>query len=188
MRALKEFIVEIKEPFKDHVETEGGLKLFKDRRWSPKETANIVVTVLEEPLDNPTEIKKGMQIAIDPTVLFRQVYVKQGEAESANKIKDDFYRIHKSQIVMYKENENWVCYNNNVLTEQIEEQVNISNLIVVPTAKQISKDKVKVAIANKDSQVNTGDVVFVNDMGVDFYFENKHYLWYRNQDILAKYE
>lgn len=187
MRAIKEFIVEIKDPFKDHIETEGGLKLFKDRRWSPKETANIVVTVLEEPLDNPTEIKKGMQIAIDPTVLFRQVYAKQGEAESANKIKEDFYRIHKSQIVMYKENNNWVCYNNNVLTEQIEEHIHYSSLLVAPT-KKISKDKVKVAIVNKDTEVNTGDVVFVNDMGVDFYLEGKHYLWYRNQDILAKYE
>lgn len=181
MRAIKDFIVHIEEPFKKSVQTESGLDLQLDRRWSPTMTANVEVTVVEEPLDNKTPIKKGQKIFIDPTVVFRQSYEKTGEHRSQYEVAQDTYRVPQNLIIMYFDKE-WRCIADNSLAEPVIEETN--NLLIVN--KKVDPKKAKIVYTNPDSEVAPGDIVYTSGLFAEVYFQNKKYLWYRNRHIIAK--
>jgi hypothetical protein len=181
MKAVKDFIVHIEEPFKKSVQTASGLDLQLDRRFSPTMTANVEVTVVEEPLDNKTPIKKGQKIFIDPTIVFRQAYEKTGEHRSQYEVAENTYRVPQNLVIMYY-NKEWKCIADNNLTEPVMEEINNPLLI----NQKVDPNKAKIAFTNPDSEVEPGEVVHTTGLFAEVYFQNKKYLWYRNRHIIAK--
>lgn len=181
MKCINDFIVTIENPFKDKIQTQSGVELYVDKRYSQKTSANTIVIVDEVPLDNKTNIKKGDKIFIDPTVLIRMVYMKTGEHDSRFKISKDKYKVPQN-LVIAKFNNDWECVNEYVLCKQVEEQQGD----IINPLKKFKTNQHEVVFTNEEINVSAGDLVWTTDMGIDVELEGKPYKWFRNKDIIAK--
>lgn len=196
MKGYFEFIVHIPNKHNDTIDTNSGVKIYADKRFSSKRTANNVVEVVEVPVKNKTCIKKGYLLFVDPTILLNQVYSKTGEQESIYLVdrEKSLFRIPENLILMYQKNinEEWIGFDENLLCdyptqEKPKEKVLESGIIIPIKSKQKkTTPRFSVVYNNKESGIETGEKVVVKtDMVVDVWFNSKKYAWLRNKDVLG---
>lgn len=194
MKALHDYIIEVKEKFNDTFKTESGVEFHLDKRFSSEKLANRIAKVVNTPALSKSIIKTGYEVLIDPTIFFTQNYEKNannynGYLKDAEK---GWYKIMPSMIVCYRETpENeWKGFGNNLLVDFVKEpieKITASGII-------FGKEEVKtngmaiIKYANKDLNdfgANNGDMVAIKpDTGIPFYLEKTLY-WITNREVLA---
>ena len=122
MKGLHDYIIEIKEPFKDSFKTKGGLELYANKDFSAERLSNRIGTVKATPYLFEGVIQEGYEVLIDPSILYEQIYrdVKQ---ESIHLLDSEkmLFKIDPKLIVLYRENEQqeWKGFLNNLLVSPI---------------------------------------------------------------------
>lgn len=198
MKSITDFIIHIDKPFNETFTTEQGMKLYGDKRWLADKMANRIAKVISVPLGSETPIKVGYEVLVDPSILYEQIYnLTHGVQESIFLVdkKKMWYKIQPNLVVLYRENENatWKGHLQNAVFERVEvkqiEAKTESSLIILPESnkvKQYEKSRARLVFGNDDLEVLPGQEVMVkDDYGLPFQLESKHYLWFRNEDIIA---
>lgn len=199
MRGFHDFIIKVSHVYNQTFTTESGVKLHADSRFNPERLANRIAIVEEIPLSlvDKTEIKKGYQIMIDPTVYYGGEYIVTGKQLSpfAIDINKGLYKIKNEMIVLFRENEQseWKANLDNILVKYEKETSNEkkqgSIIIDVPKTK-VSETKCCVVYANKElneMDVFNGDNLIVQKgFGVPFWIDGVEISWIKNRHVLVK--
>ncbi|MGH2666051.1 hypothetical protein [Flavobacterium sp.] len=195
MKGINDFIIQIKEPFKEKFKTESGVEFYGDKRWMPQQLSNRIGIVVNVPFAFKTEIKPGHEVLVDPTILYEQDYHLTGGAQESIFLVDKaemLFKIKPNLIVLHRENNSapWKGHLNNGLFEQVEaaktEPVSSFLIIQESVQKEFEHGKARVAIVNDELKAEPGQVVFVKEEhGIEFFLDGKSYWWYRNEDVLA---
>ena len=191
MKGLHDFIIELKTDFNETFKTENGVELYGNKDLSPERMSNRVAKVVNTPILHETEIQKGFEILIDPSILYKQIYreVKQESIHLMDKEKG-YYKLDPKEIVLFRKDSNseWKGYLNNSLVEPIkEDQDEIkSSLIIMPKKSGYKKGRAKAFCMNDNIDVKKGQELLINNNGgVPFWIDGKEYWWIRNIDIYA---
>lgn len=196
MRGINEFIIEIKEAYKDKITTEGGLEIYANKDFSYAQLSNRIGKVIGSPELFESEIREGYEVLVDPSILYEQIYrsLKQESVYLVDREKG-WYRIDPTIIVMYRENSKseWKGYLNNLLVDRIEkEKVESKIIFTEETTQKFEKGKAIVKFSNKELELlgvkNNDTIHYDHQIGISFWLENKEYFWIRNNHVLAKYE
>ncbi len=195
MKGINDFIIQIKEPFKEKFKTESGIEFYGDKRWMPQQLSNRIGIVVNVPFAFETEIKPGHEVLVDPTILYEQDYHLTGGAQESIFLVDKaemLFKIKPNLIVLHRENNSvpWKGHLNNGLFEQVESAKTepVSSFLIIPenVQKEFEQGKARVAIVNDELKAEPGQVVFVKEEhGIEFFLDGKSYWWYRNEDVLA---
>lgn len=199
MKGVKDFIIQIEQPFSETIKTEGGLEIFGDKRWSAEKMANRIGIVISAPICHNTVIKEGYQVLVDPTILYEQVYHLTGGRQDSVFLVDKtkmYYKVDPNMVVLYRENSEseWKGYHENAIYEAIADETAeepLENLFIyIPKTIQtkFKKNRVTLKFGNETilNQIAVGQELIVKEqMGIDFYINGKTYLWYRNSDVIA---
>lgn len=197
MKGVHDFIVKVDKEYTDSFETESGLILYADKRFSPEKLATRVAKVVELPMIYKGIIKEGFQIFIDHSVFLRETYQRHGTIENIYTIdaQKGLYKIPESLIYMYRESEtsDWKGYNENLLVEEIKEEQGETKmgLLYIPDSKP-KRIIYKVLVINDDVVelgVRVGSKVIVDErMKMPVPFEGKTNYLLRNKDVFAIYK
>lgn len=192
MKGIKDFIIQIENPYSETFKTENGVELYADKKFSAERLTNRIVKVVSTPFFHETPIKEGYELLIDPTILYKQTY--QGVEQDYTNLVDEekmWFKISPQMIVLFRKDKDseWKGYLQNVLVEPIViEQEILSKVILAPEKKkEYKKDVVKLTYSNEDlikKGANNGDEITINPLGgIPFWVEGKEYWWLRNVDI-----
>jgi len=197
MKGLHDYIIEIKEPFKESFKTESGLELYANKRFSADRLSNRIGKVIATPLFFEGVIEEGYEVLIDATILYEQIFNKKVQ-ESIHLLDKDkmLYKIDPNLIVLYRENKDaeWKGFLRSLLVEPIkkEKEKLTSSLIILPDeTDEFDKNKAKVTVCNDEileMGVLKGDTIAIEDLGIPFWLDGKEYWWIKTEDILGKYE
>lgn len=200
MKATKDFIIHIPQPYSETIKTEIGVEIYADKRFSADRLSNRVGTVIAAPINGEFEIKKGYQVLIDPTILYEQSYKATcGRQESVFLVdkQKSWYKIDPSMIVLFQENEsiNWKGFQNNAIYELIkepnpqDEPLENSFLYIPETLLPKYKQDRAVLLYGNDEilkEVAPGQEVVVKpEMAIEYWIDGKTYKWFRNEDVVA---
>lgn len=199
MQSIKEFLIEIKNPFNDTFKTESGLELYADKKLSQDRLSNRIAKVVNVPIENNTPIKVGDQVLIDATILYRQIFhgVQQ---DYQTKVDDEnmVFKLSVSGIILYRENEKteWNGVGKNAfisyVEEKQEEQLESAFIHVPKKKKTYKRGYAKLVYGNAElSELglkNNDDIVINPNGGVSFWLDGKEFWWIRNKDIFALIE
>lgn len=192
MQALKHFIIEVKDPFKDKIEV-GKLELFIDKKISRDRSSNRFGKIVSCPiLEESFGLKPGDEIIFDATILYRQVY-KEGIQESIHLMDKEksLYKVEPDMIILFRENEDkeWKGFKDNLMVEFIAEVPKVSSLLITIPKPEVVKGKAKVKYRNEElenQEIENGQVIFINpNAGIPFFFKNETLYWIRTKDVLA---
>lgn len=192
MKGTTDFIIQLDEIYNDTFKTENGVELYGNVDFTAERQSNRIAKVIGVPGLYETEIKKGYEVLIDASPLYRQIYrgVKQWYQSQVNSDKNWFH-LSKDMIICYRENKDsdWIGFGENCLVKPIFEEKNINTTLILPknaTEKKF-EGKVKMCYSNsdlKDLGVKNGDTLFMDKRGgVDYWFEGQKHWWIRNKDI-----
>lgn len=205
MQGIYDYIIEIDKTYNETMKTESGLELHVDRRFSDREAANRIGTVVNIPAKEKTVIKKGYQIMFDPVILLDKKYEK-GTMPSPHLLdeKNKWYKLKGNLIALYREDENseWKAFGDSFLVEPVKDnQAEVkSSLIYIPESAQ-SKNKKgygKVTCANiylEENGIYAGDEVYLkmdrydansDFLGITFRIDGKIFKKVRNIDLIGK--
>jgi co-chaperonin GroES (HSP10) len=197
MKGINDYIIEIKNPFKETITTKGGLELYANKDFSADKLSNRIGIVKETPFSiQNSEIEIDFEVLIDPTILYEQIYrgIKQ---ESIHLLDRDkmLFKIEPKLIVLYRKDKDseWIGFLENCLCEPIlkEKKEITKGLILLEDEKdEFLKDRVIVKYINqglKDLGIEVGDTVAINKQGgIVFWLDGIEYWWLRVSDIIAK--
>lgn len=197
MKGIHDYIVEIKEPFKDTFKTEGGLELYANKDFSAERLSNRIGIIKATPHLFKGIIKEGYQVLIDPTILYEQIYrgVKQESIHLLDREKM-LFKIEPKLIILFRENENeeWKGFLNNLLAEPIiknTKEITSEYIFTVEVKEEFIKGKAIVKYCNeevKELGISKNDTIAINPFGgLSFWLNGKEYWWLRTNDVLAKY-
>lgn len=194
MQGIKEFIIEIGEAFNNKLK-HGSLELYVDHRTRQQEQSNRKGIVVSVPLRGKTEVEKGAEVIIDPTVLFKQTY--QDNMQDSIYLVDKekgWYRLTPEMVLLYKnpKDRDWNGHKNNLFVEplKLEEKKTESGLLL--TSPENKKEGMaRVVFGNKilahQENVFPGDVVYYDKrMKWKFNIDGKEYLYLQNNFLLGK--
>lgn len=192
MQALKHFIIEVKDPFKDKIEI-GNMELFVDKKISRDRSANRFGKITSCPiLEESFGLQPGYEIIFDATILYRQVY-KEGVQESIHLMDKEksLYKIEPDMIILFRENEGseWRGFKDNLMVEFITEVPKLSDKLITIPKPVVVKGKAKVIFRNAELEnegIEKGQLIFMNpNAGIPFFFKNETLYWIRTKDVLA---
>lgn len=196
MKGVHDFIVKVDKEYTDSFETESGLVLYADKRFSPEKLATRVVEVLELPMIYSGIISKGFQVFIDHSVFLRETYQRHGTVENIYTIDAEkgLYKIPESLIYMYRQSENsdWKGYNDNLLVEEIKKERGEKKIgsIFIPESKP-ERVLYRVVYGNdelEDLDVKIGSSVIIDErMKMPVPMNNKTSYLLRTKDVFAIY-
>jgi hypothetical protein len=186
MKALREYIIEIKESFKDEISLGNDVKLFVDKRFTKINNANVKHTILKTPLIKDSEdLIVGTQILIDTSILYEYLGYKGEVVSSANKLNYDsnLYRLSKNQIYFYLKNDNWHTPTDWVLTKKIKIETAESKSKLIDTSHILPKyETTKVQIISVHEEIQNIAAVDVR-LGIPYYIDDQEYLIFKTRDF-----
>lgn len=199
MKALHEYIIELKNPLNDTFKTESGVELYAHKEFSVDRLSNRIAKVVSTPLLHNTPIEVGYEVMIEPTILYKQIFQKEKQGYTNLIDRDQMhFNVTPNMIVLYRKDENdtWKGYLKNVMLEPIEETEKPikSNFLYIPESnqKKYKKERAKVLYGNQileEQGAKNGDEVIINPMGgVNFWMDGKEYWWVRNTEVLGVVE
>lgn len=195
MQGLTEYIIEIKQAFKDKIKTDSGLELHLDARHSPTLASNKNGKVVSTPLLSETSIQVGDDVIIDPTAVFNRRY--RGIDEDSNFLVDKekgWYRLTPELILLYRKDsdDKWKANGNNVFVEPIEKasETPKSSLIIMPEeTKGYVEGEAILKFPNKsleDEGLIEDDYLYIRkERDIEYKLDGKTYWWIRDVDVLG---
>ena len=193
MKHLRNYIIKIKgQEYNETFKTEGGMVLYGDRDFTYKKQVNAYATIVEKPMEGGI-LEKGTKIFIDPTIFYHYLYEdgRNHNTQFTINKKEGLYHIDPEMIILYKENNDWIGFENNFLGAQeydIKEDT-VTNGIIVDFDKKKKRDTIKVVYPNEyllENGVGKESDIFISKIGgVPVYIEGKEFLWLRNNDVMA---
>ncbi len=191
MKGIREYIVEIKNPFKDSFMTESGIELYADKNFSADRLSNRVGKVVSVPFFDGETLEEGDEVLIDPTILYEQIFrdVKQESVFLVDN-KKMYYKIAPNLIVLYRKNKDdeWTGYRQNLLVEPIKKKQKEYKFIIAKQEEGYEEKIVKIKYANDEIDVKEGEKVVINPLGITFWLKGKEYWWVQTNDVIARYE
>ena len=197
MKGIHDYILEIKEPFKETFKTEGGLELYANKRFSADRLSNRIAKVMATPVFFEGVIEVGYEVLIDATILYEQIYNKKVQ-ESIHLLDSEkkLFKIDPKLIVLYRENSQaeWKGFLDSVLVEPIKKAAKplTSSLIILPEeVVEFEQNKAKIVVCNSDVTnmgIEKNDIVAIKPLGISFWLDGKEFWWLKNDDLLGKYE
>lgn len=197
MKGIHDYILEIKEPFKESFKTESGLEIFANKRFSADRLSNRIAKVMATPLFFEGIIEVGYEVLIDATILYEQIYQKKVQ-ESIHLLDSEkkLFKIDPKLIVLYRENaqEQWKGFLDSVLVEPIKKESKSlkSSLIILPEeVAEFEQNKAKMVVCNNDITnlgISKNDIIAIKPLGISFWLDGKEFWWLKNDDVLGKYE
>jgi co-chaperonin GroES (HSP10) len=198
MVGITDFIIEIKDPYKDKIEV-GDIELYIDGRLSRDRAANRFGKIISCPVSLKNDLlRPGFEIIFDATILYKQIY-KEGTQESVFLVDKEksWYKINPDLIILWRcssEND-WKGYRDNLMVEYSikeseTEQIGGAGLILSPVAaSKIDTSRAVIKFINEEAEahgVKPGDTAYVRPgYGVPFYFKDQTFHWIRTKDLLA---
>ena len=193
MTGIRDFIIEVKEPFKDTI-SYGDVEIYIEKNISRDRSSNRHGRVISCPFENDNMILSADdEIIFDATILYKQIY-KEGIQNSVFLVDEEksWYRIDPSLIVLYRKqtSDEWRGYKDNLMVEfdkpsSLEKDNSTS--IIVRNEKQKKARIIYINDAAEQLGVEKNDSAFVRNeiTGVPFFFNEKTLHWIRNKDLLA---
>lgn len=199
MQGIKDFIIHLPQAYNEHIETQSGVKIYADKRFSPERLSNREATIVSKPAIGTFDLEPGFKVLVDPTIVFEQHYkLTHGAQQSIFLVdaKKSLYKIDPSMIVCYRqdEGESWQGFQENGLYELVEAKkpetpaLESSFLYIPPSVAGKEKNRAKLLYGNKEllEDVSVGQEVIVNsEMGIDYWINGINYKWFRNKDVIA---
>jgi len=196
MKGTKNFIIQLDEIYSETFKTKGGLKIYGNVDFTAERQSNRIATVVGVPELYNTKIKKGYEVLIDASPLYRQIYRgnKQWYQAMIDEDKNQFY-LDTSMVICYRKNkdEEWIGFGENCLVKPIlESQEKIKTPLKLPDNVSKPNFKGKVSMCYSNAELNelgvfNGDKLYMDIRGgVKYWFEGKEYWWVRTKDIHAK--
>lgn len=193
MQGIKDYIIEVKDPFKDTIEV-GSVQLFVDKKISRDRASNRFGTIVNIPVfgDN-TVLKIGDEIIFDATILYQQIF-KEGTQDSIHLVNKEksWYKIPSELIILHRENNSkeWKGHQDNLMVSFIKEDPKtFSGILTGPATEKFVKGKAIIKYSNdylEAQGVTNGQEVFINaSCGIPFFFKDETVYWVRSKDILA---
>lgn len=188
MQALKHFIIEVKDPFKDKIEV-GKLELFVDKKISRDRSSNRFGKIISCPiLEESFGLKPGDEIIFDATILYRQVY-KEGIQESIHLMDKEksLYKVEPDMIILFRENEKseWKGFKDNLMVEFITEKP-IDTVISWKNTDNASYDSPKVSPLLSDEAGHyqkPNDIKIITSPIKEKIVRGKAIVKYRNEEL-----
>lgn len=195
MTGLRDFIIKLDKPLNETFKTESGLELHGHADFSVDRLSNRVAKVMATPLFVDTPIKKGYEVMIEPTILYKQSYqgVKQHYTSLIDK-DEMLFKVTPNMIILYREHESdeWKGHLQNLMVEQIkEDEPVIKTSLIIPenVTPKFKKGRAKALYINqtlKERGIKIGDELLIHPRGgVNFWLDGKHYWWIRSKDVFA---
>jgi co-chaperonin GroES (HSP10) len=193
MKHIRNYIIKIEgKEFNDTFKTEGGLTLYGDKDFTYKKQVNSYAKIVEKPM-NGGSLEIGTEVFIDPTVFYHFHHEDNRKHDSVFTIdrKQGLYHIDPQMIILYKEDNEWKGFQDNLLGIQEYVLIDdiISNGIILDFDKKKQKQTVKIVYSNdflKENEIENGSQVYLGKVGgIPVYIDGKEYLWLRSNDIIA---
>lgn len=194
MKGLQSFIIKTDREYNEKIKL-GSVEIYADKRFSQNRLVNHIAEVVEEPLLLETPIKKGDKVFLDMSVYLRYVSADYGEYENNYTIdkKKGIYKITEDLIYLYKRDNQWVGYKDNLFVREITKNKNdeIINGIIHLGMKN-EKRRFVVEYINeelKQQGISVGDEVIVNEeMLLPLFYNQEKIFHLNNKDVYAKIE
>lgn len=181
--AANDFTIEIENVNKDFFTTENGLKLFLDKRFSHDKCYHNICKIIGVPINNDTDLKVGDKVLIETTLFMDNEYEKQGKQFNRFFIDKNIYKCAKDLILLVEHNNEWICFDDNVVLEEIVIKKESTGLIQHSTAET----KYKV-VYNSELIAKETYVLCNANYTMDIYINDKKYLLTKTFNIPAIYE
>jgi len=197
MQGIHDYILEIKEPFKDTFKTASGVELYANKRFSADRLSNRIGKVMATPLFFEGIIEVGYEVLVDASILYEQIY--NGKVQESIHLLDKdkmLFKIDPKLIVLYRENpqEQWKGFLDSILVEPIKKASKSlkSSLIIIPDEEiEFEKTKATVTICNSELSefgIVKNDTIAIKPLGIPFWLDGKEFWWLKNDDVLGRYE
>lgn len=185
MRSLYSFIVEPLDERYNNKTKVGDIELILNTEIQDHKFVSRIGRVLETPINEKTNIRKGDLVIIHHNVFRRFNDVRGKEVNSRSYFEEDKYFVYPDQVFMYNRNGKWFPLKGFCFVKPIKEQ----NIFSVNPEKELTGILKYIDLDQKKQGLNVGDLIgFTPDSEYEFIVDNERLYRVPTNSICIKYE